>query len=350
MGNEARLLHSFRTKFLSTSNPKALYCRIHESPFNFCFRSSLCSSTTRPLILPMYSSLKRPIKHPPAKTPQNPTIDMSELKRSISQLPPRFTAQDLTRALYLQSDPLVCLHLFNWASQQPRFKHDVCTYHVTIKKLGSFKLYDRMDALADQVLANSCFHSEPVFTTIIYFYCEGRKLSKAVRVFKHMKNSKRLGCRPSLRTYNLLFNAMLSKGSNSYISHMYMQTMRCLFRQMVDDGVRPDIFTLNFMVRGYVSSMHLNDALRIFHQMEVIYSCQPNAYTYDHLIHGLCAQGRSINAKTLYREMVSRGHTPSAKAYNSLVNCLAICGEVDDAVRFMKEMIEKVVPILEITT
>ncbi|XP_031482749.1 pentatricopeptide repeat-containing protein At2g27800, mitochondrial [Nymphaea colorata] len=198
-----------------------------------------------------------------------------------------------------------------------------------------------MDALADQVLANSCFHSEPVFTTIIYFYCEGRKLSKAVRVFKHMKNSKRLGCRPSLRTYNLLFNAMLSKGSNSYISHMYMQTMRCLFRQMVDDGVRPDIFTLNFMVRGYVSSMHLNDALRIFHQMEVVYSCQPNAYTYDHLIHGLCAQGRSINAKSLYREMVSRGHTPSAKAYSSLVNCLAISGEVDDAVRFMKEMIEK---------
>ncbi|KAJ7980965.1 Pentatricopeptide repeat [Quillaja saponaria] len=241
----------------------------------------------------------------------------------------------------MQDDPLVCLELYNWASKQPRFLHDVSTFHITIKKLGAAKLYQEMDDVVNQVLAVANIGSEALYNTIIYYFTEARKLTRAINIFKHMKNSVKLNCRPSIRTYNLLFAALLSRGSNSYINHMYMETIRCLFKQMVDDGIEPDIFSLNSMVKGYVLSLHVNDALRIFHQMGVVYNCQPNSFTYDYLIHGLCAQGRTENAKVLCKEMATKGFIPSSKSYNSLVNALALGGEVEEAVHYLWELIEK---------
>lgn len=268
-------------------------------------------------------------------------LDEAQFQRAVSQLPPRFTAEELCNVITPQEDPRVCLELFNWASQQHRFRHDVCTYHITIKKLGAVKMYQEMDDVVNQVLALPSVGSEALYNTIIYFFTEARKLTRAVNIFKHMKSSRNLDCRPSVRTYSLLFAAFLSKGNNSYINHMYMETIRCLFRQMVNDGIEPDIFSLNSMIKGYVVSLHVNDALRVFHQMGVVYPCQPNSFSYNYLIHGLCAQGRTNNARELCEEMKGKGFLPSTKSYNSLVNALALDGEVDEAVRYLWEMIEK---------
>ncbi|XP_052175179.1 pentatricopeptide repeat-containing protein At2g27800, mitochondrial isoform X1 [Diospyros lotus] len=288
-------------------------------------------------LVPPSRSLRRRI-HKRFKSASKPVLNEAQFQRAVSQLPPRFIAEELCNVITLQVDPLVCLELFKWASQQPRFKHDVSTYHVIIKKLGTAKMYQEMDEVVNQALSVPLIGSEALYNTMIYFFTEDRKLTKAVNVYKHMKNSKNLDCRPSIRTYNLLFSAFLSRGSNSYINHVYMETIRCLFKQMVNDGVEPDIFSLNFMIKGYVLSLHVNDALRIFHQMGVVYKCLPNSYSYDYLIHGLCAQGRTKNAMNLCNEMKGKGFVPSKKSYNSLVNSLALAGEVDEAVNLLWEM------------
>lgn len=270
-----------------------------------------------------------------------PTLDQVQFQSAVSQLAPRFTPEELCNVITFQEDPLVCLELFNWASQQHRFRHDVSTYHITIQKLGSAKMYQEMDDIVNQVLAVPLIGSEALYNTIIYYVIEARKLTRAVNIFNHMKNSRNLNCKPSIRTYNLLFAALLSRGSNSYINYVYMDTARCLFKQMINDGIEPDLFTLNSMIKGYVLSLHVNDALRIFHQMGVVYVCQPNSFTYDYLIHGLCAQGRTNNAKELCHEMKKKSFIPSSKSYNSLVNALALGGEVGEAVKYLWEMIEK---------
>ncbi|KAL8238711.1 hypothetical protein R6Q59_015278 [Mikania micrantha] len=271
------------------------------------------------------------------------TLDEVQFHRAISQLLPRFKPEDLYNLINIQEDPLICLELFNWASKQPRFTHDVCTFHITIKKLGSAQMYDEMDHIVNEVLSIPSFQSfgsEVLYNSMIYFFTEARKLSKAVNVYKHMRSIKKLDCRPSIRTYNLLFTAFLSRRSNSYINHMYMDTMSMLFKQMIDDGVDPDIFALNSMIKGYVLSLHLNDALRIYHQMGVVYNCRPNSFTFDYLIHGLCAQGRTCNARKICDQMKEKGFVPSNKSYNSLVSSFALEGEVDQAVSYLWEMAE----------
>ncbi|KAI3521742.1 hypothetical protein L1887_11214 [Cichorium endivia] len=36
---------------------------------------------------------------------------------------------------------------------------------------------------------------------------------------------------------------------------MYMATMSMLFKEMVDDGIGPEIFALNSIIKGYVLSL-----------------------------------------------------------------------------------------------
>ncbi|TXG73673.1 hypothetical protein EZV62_002252 [Acer yangbiense] len=106
-------------------------------------------------------------------------------------------------------------------------------------------------------------------------------------------------------------------------------------------GLNLIFFSLNSMIKGYVLSNHVNDALRIFHQMDVVYNCPPNSFSYDYLIHGLCAQGRTDNARELCDEMKQKSFVPSARSYNSLVNALALGGGVEEAMSSLWEMIEK---------
>ncbi|KAK7357024.1 hypothetical protein VNO80_16305 [Phaseolus coccineus] len=272
-----------------------------------------------------------------------PTLDPAQFQLALSQLPPRFTTEELCSVIAQQDHPLVCLELFHWGSQQPRFRHDMSTFHVTIKKLGAAKMFQEMDEIVNQLLAVPLIGSEALFNTVIYYFTQARKLTRAVNVFKHMKSGRNLvSCyRPSIITYNILFAAFLGRGSNSQINHVYMETIRCLFRQMVNDGIKPDIFSLNSMIKGYVLSLHVNDALRIFHQMGVVYDCQPNALTYDCLVYGLCAQGRTNNAKELCYEMKTKGFVPGSKSYNSLVNSLALGGEIEEALNYLWEMTDK---------
>ncbi|XP_010521688.1 PREDICTED: pentatricopeptide repeat-containing protein At2g27800, mitochondrial isoform X2 [Tarenaya hassleriana] len=322
--------------FLTAIASSRIFSKLPSDFTDSCEAVSLHSSYST--MAPSKSLGKRNSKR--KKSNAKPVLDETKLQQAISQLPPRFTPEELADAITLQEDPLVCFHLFNWASQQPRFRHDVCSYHNAIRKLGAAKMYKEMDDIVNQVLAVHHIGNENLYNSIVFYFTQARKLIRAVNIFKHMRSSRNLECRPTVRTYHILFKALLGRGNNSYTSHMYMDTMRSLFKQMVDDGIEPDVFALNCMIRGYVLSLHVNDALRIFHQMNAVYDCQPNAYSYDYLIHGLCVQGRTINARELFEEMKAKGFVPNGKSYNSLVNALAISGAIDDAVNCLWEMIE----------
>jgi pentatricopeptide repeat protein len=49
------------------------------------------------------------------------------------------------------------------------------------------------------------------------------------------------------------------------VHYMYMDNVSVLFKQMLKEEIPPDTRTLNVLIRGYVQSLHLNDALRVFH-------------------------------------------------------------------------------------
>ncbi|KAL9299349.1 Pentatricopeptide repeat-containing protein mitochondrial [Arabidopsis thaliana] len=67
-------------------------------------------------------SLRRRISNR-KKSITKPIPNESKFQDTISKLPPRFTPGELSDAITLEEDLFLCFHLFNWASQQPRFNH-----------------------------------------------------------------------------------------------------------------------------------------------------------------------------------------------------------------------------------
>ncbi|KAM0938319.1 putative tetratricopeptide-like helical domain superfamily [Dioscorea sansibarensis] len=281
----------------------------------------------------LYSFARRPKRR---QTPRLPP--QCENDRAVAALPPRFTADDLTAAIAAEPNPLVCLHLLT--HQHPHRSHpSASSFLITIKKLGAASLFPELRSAASLAFSFPSILSEPLLSTIIYFYSNARMLSSAIHVYNLMRDHPDPSCRPTTQTYNLLFTALLGRDNrNSYINHVYMDTLRALFRQMVNSGVAPDVFSLNSMIKGYALSLHLNDALRVFHQMKPVYGCDPDANSYNYLVHGLCAQGRTKNARELFDEMRSRAFVPSAKTFNSLASALAMGGELEAAVEIVGEM------------
>ncbi|KAJ0986428.1 hypothetical protein J5N97_004784 [Dioscorea zingiberensis] len=315
------------------------------------FRSLLSEVRSRVSVLnlgtrPYYSARRPKRTRSPRLAPQ------SEIDRAVAALPPRFTADDLTAAIAAEPNPLVCLHLLT--HHHPHRSHpDPSSFLITIKKLGSAALFPELRSAGSLALSLPSVLTEPLLTTLIYFYSNARMLSSAIHVYNLMRSHPDPSCRPTARTYNLLFAALLGRDNrNSYINHVYMDTLRALFRQMVNSGVAPDVFSLNSIIKGYALSLHLNDALRIFHQMKPVYGCDPDANSYNYLVHGLCAQGRTKNARELFDEMRSRGFEPSAKAFNSLASALAMGGEVEAAMELVWEMrrMRKVVDLVTCRT
>ncbi|KAK9688943.1 hypothetical protein RND81_09G023600 [Saponaria officinalis] len=92
-----------------------------------CYSRSSCASSLR-----FSSNSARPLNRAyrkrvnrRLKLANKPKLDEIQFNKAMSQLPARFTADDLHDVLTSEDDPTVCLELFNWASRQHRFKHSL---------------------------------------------------------------------------------------------------------------------------------------------------------------------------------------------------------------------------------
>ncbi|KAG8077901.1 hypothetical protein GUJ93_ZPchr0007g3713 [Zizania palustris] len=288
------------------------------------------------------SSRRTPHRFRRGRRAPNPAPPSPEaVSAAIATLPSRLTPPLLAYSLSSVSDARLVLPLLTHSLRLPTFRPDPGPFLIAIKRLAAADLYadyDRACALVFSLLP-SLPSPGPLLRSALYFYCQFHKLGKAFHVYTLMRASTDPAARPSADTYHALFTALLSRGGGDTMVHyMYMDTVSALFRQMLEEGVQPDTRAINVLVKGYAQSLHLNDALRVFHQMQPVYGCEPDAFTYSYLVHGLSAQGRTRNAREMFEEMRTKGLAPTEPACNAFVSALAMAGEADEAERVMWEM------------
>uniref|UniRef100_A0A0D9YEX1 PROP1-like PPR domain-containing protein n=1 Tax=Oryza glumipatula TaxID=40148 RepID=A0A0D9YEX1_9ORYZ len=288
------------------------------------------------------SSRRTPHRFRRSRRSPNPAPPSPEaVSAAIATLPSRLTPPLLSYSLSSVSDARLLLPVLTHSLRLPTFRPDPGPFLVAIKRLAAADLYadfDRTCALAFSLLP-SLPSPGPFLRTALYFYCQFRKIGKAFHVYTLMRASADPAARPSADTYHALFTALLSRGGGDTMVHyMYMDTVSALFRQMLEEGVPPDTRALNVLVKGYAQSLHLNDALRVFHQMRPVYGCEPDALTYSYLVHGLSEQGRTRNAREVFDEMLAKGLAPTEPACNAFVSVLAMAGEAGEAERVMWDM------------
>jgi pentatricopeptide repeat protein len=274
--------------------------------------------------------------------PNPPPPSPDAVSAAIASLPSRLTPPVLASSLTSTSDARLLLPLLDHSLRLPAFRPDPAPFLVAIKRLAAADLYADFDRACSLVfsLLPSLPSPGPLLRDSLYFYCQFGRLGKAFHVYTLMRASADPAARPSADTYHTLFTALLSRGrGDTMVHYMYMDNVSALFRQMLEEGIPPDTRALNVLVKGYAQSLHLNDALRVFHQMQPLYGREPDAFTYSYLVHGLSAQGRTRNARELFDKMRGKGLLPTEPACNAFVSALAVAGEVDEAKGIMWELI-----------
>ncbi|KAF3646435.1 Pentatricopeptide repeat-containing protein, mitochondrial [Capsicum annuum] len=319
----------------------------------------------RPIISSLFSSLSlrgistssaadhhpKPLPSPPPFSDELPLPEPSPLTRTrtrtpleqqfeswINNLKPGFTPADVNEALKAQTDPDLAIDIFRWTGQQRSYKHNHVTYLTMINIAVSSKRYRVAETLVEEVLAGACPPSLPLYNSMIKFCC-GRKFlfNRAFDIYKKMTKCE--DAKPTLDTYNLLLNALLSKFNKLHVCYVYLHSVRSLSKQMKSFGVIPDTFALNMIIKAYSKCLEVDEAIRVFREMG-LYGCVPDAFTYGYIAKGLCEKGRVNQGLEFFKEMRNKGFVPKGSVYMILVCSLALERRFEDATEVVFDMLD----------
>ncbi|KAK2966652.1 hypothetical protein RJ640_002350 [Escallonia rubra] len=111
-----------------------------------------------------------------------------------------------------------------------------------------------------------------------------------------------------------------------------------LFRQMKQDGLKPDIVTYSTLLAGCAKVKDgYSKALELVHELK------HNALTMDNVIYGtllyVCAaNNQSDEAESYFRQMKDEGYSPNAFHYSSMLNAYSVAGNYKKADGIIEEM------------
>ncbi|KAL1300319.1 pentatricopeptide repeat-containing protein At3g25210, mitochondrial [Arachis hypogaea] len=248
-------------------------------------------------LLPTATTTPQSFSTSPSKTPLQ-----NQFETWINHLKPGFTPSDVHRALQAQSDPDLSLDIFRWTAQQRNYTHTHLTYLTVIKQLIAGRRYRQAETLIHEVFAGACDPSVELYNAVIRFCC-GRKF-----------------------LFSLAFD-------------VYKKMLRSMTKQMKANGVIPDTFVLNMIIKAYSKCLELDEAIKVFHDMG-LYGCEPNAYSYGYIAKGLCEKGRVNQGFKFFVEMRDKGFVPSASAYLIIICSLAMNRRFEDAIEVLFDMLE----------
>ena len=94
-----------------------------------------------------------------------------------------------------------------------------------------------------------------------------------------------------------------------------------MFREMEEEGVKPDKFTVTSLVKAVVNDGDFDTARNLLRDMKRA-GIESDTVGYNYVIQGLCKRSLWFEAKELVADMESRGISPDSKTYGLLMSGL----------------------------
>ncbi|CAM8910912.1 unnamed protein product [Rhodiola kirilowii] len=274
---------------------------------------------------------------------------ISFLRRNPNQihsLTPDFTPE---AASYLiiktQSHQTLTLNFLNWARSSRNAFFTARCKCLALHVLTKFKLYKTAQSLAEGLAAETddatgalVFNlvkdsyqefgsSSAVFDLLVKSYCSVNQIDKARNFIRLAKLN---GFMPGVLAYNSVIEAVVrTKGPVEFAAE--------ICKEMVENGISPNVFTYNIMIRGFCGVGNMEKGLGIFDEMEKK-GCLPNVVTFNTLLDAYCKMGKMDKAMELFKLMCGKGLRPNLISYNVVVNGLCLAGRMSDTSEVLREM------------
>ncbi|CDY39806.1 BnaA09g10580D [Brassica napus] len=109
---------------------------------------------------------------------------------------------------------------------------------------------------------------------------------------------------------------------------------------MIKRKISPNVVTYSALVDAFVKNGKVLEAKELYEEMMRM-CIDPDVVTYSSLINGLCVQGRIDEASEMFDLMVRRGCFPDVVSYNTLINGFCKSKRVEDGMRLFREMSQR---------
>ncbi|KAL8521199.1 hypothetical protein ACS0TY_011660 [Phlomoides rotata] len=136
---------------------------------------------------------------------------------------------------------------------------------------------------------------------------------------------------PSIILYNLLIQTSLKQNCPNFVSWLY--------KDMIYSKVNPQTYTFNLLIGGLCDSGRLDDAREVFDKMRDK-GCEPNEYSFGIMARGYCRNGLPSKGLELLDLMKRMNLVPNMVIYNTFIASLCNQGKDDEAERLVERMKE----------
>ncbi|CAL8991887.1 unnamed protein product [Prunus brigantina] len=234
--------------------------------------------------------------------------------------------------------------------------------------MGTFWGFSGMEGWSDKDEDEDANHKRTTsdLETLIQTRCKSGTLNseEALGYFNSMIQTKSI---PSNWTFKCLFGALSKMKQYSAVVSMYKQLigcrqfqpdvstmnifMNCLCRLNRVDlgfsvlaltfkyGLEPDAYSLNALLQGLCKNSALSEAVELFWKIEE--KGYPDVVTYNTLIYGLCQSGKWEKAKSFLICMVDSGIPPDVYTYGVLISALCREERIHEALALFEDMTGK---------
>ncbi|GAU13710.1 hypothetical protein TSUD_348140 [Trifolium subterraneum] len=215
-----------------------------------------------------------------------------------------------------QSDPLLAKEIFDYASLQPNFRHNYSTYLILILKFGRSKHFSLLDDLLRRLKSQSQPITPTLFSYLIKIYGEANLPDKALNTFYTMLQ---FNIKPLTKHLNRILEILVSRRN-------YVRPAFDLFKDAHKHGVFPDTKSYNILMRAFCLNGDISIAYTLFNKMT--------------LVNGLCHLGMLDEATKYVEEMLSKGFSPHFAVIHALVKGLCNVGRIEEACGVLTKSLE----------
>ncbi|XP_047158423.1 pentatricopeptide repeat-containing protein At2g17525, mitochondrial [Vigna umbellata] len=204
-----------------------------------------------------------------------------------------------------QKSATQALECFRWASTVPNFAHSQSTYRAVIHKLCTFRRFDTVKQLLDEMPQSlGAPPNDAIFVTIIRGLGRARMIRTVIKV---LDLAYKFHGSPSLKIFNSILDVLVKED---------IDMAREFYRKsMMASGVEGDDYTFGILMKGLCLTNRIGEGFKLL-QLIKSRGVTPNTVVYNTLLHALCRNGKVGRARSLMSEM----EEPNDVTFNILIS------------------------------
>lgn len=215
------------------------------------------------------------------------------------------TQENIASLIREQKSTSEALQTFRWASNLPGFKHSHSTYRALTHKLCTFRRFDTVKEVLDEMPTSiGSSPNEDIFVTIIRGLGRAGMIRQVIKVPDMVL---RFGGEVSLKIFNSILNVLVKE--NIDIAREFYR------KKMMPSGVEGDDYTFGILMKGLCLTNRISEGFKLLQTMKSR-GITPNTVIYNTLLHALCKNGKVGRGRSLMNEM----EKPNDVTFNILIS------------------------------